>query len=412
MKKISPTLHESCCALAVFIYLMLIEPVFFANVLEGRTAYFVQVIAILFCIINIVQYNKKIKMNSLRQYLLFALPYLILIVHSVMLVYWNHTMSMSGVFINSMYWIIPIVLSFFIFTTMGSSGVSTVYYSILLNYTAVIFKVIIVKGIEFVFNIKTYTGTTGGYLEVHMVGLILPMFLIYYIFCHFEYGQPIGFSFFVGLLYSLMVAKRIALFGLAVAVIAYAVIKIIQKFKEINYKILVLVSLAIVALCYTYVTLLKRGIVDYYVAKYNIDTMTRIETWNAFSNYYTLSSDFEGKGIGFSMEKLALWKGVFAYGDMQNVGDMHNDILKIYLEAGYYLFFVFFLCFFTLNLIYYIKKQYTKTAVFYFIMSIYSFLLMVTDNILRYTLFLVFFYLSVVVIQSKEKNSLNESLNK
>lgn len=380
------------------INLMVQESAFTLN-LQGRWIYIVD--SLLFLVILVELYSKrKIKLLQIKDGLRILIPFVIITLYSLILNCLNYELPFTEIVIAGLYWIIPVIISIVIYLNFNSSFIYVLYYSILANYSAVIFKCFMIEGVSYFFKLSTYTDNFGSVLEVHTIGLSLPLFLIYFLYDHYQNNSKLGLSFWIGLIYTFMGGKRIALLGLAVVTVLYYIIKN-YNIKVTKLKI-ILYALALFIISFLYLFFVKLDGFALLLEFLEVNGNSRIETWLELSGMYDISPFYLGKGIGFSMYYLKNLEGVYINGYLNRVGDVHNDILKSYIDLGFFMFAYLIWFLFVKNTIFFIKKQCRATANLYGLMMLYTMLLMFVDNILRYDLYIISLF-SISFLNMKEE---------
>lgn len=390
----------------LFIILMLNEVAFFSGEFQGRTSYYIQLLIIILATIDIILVIQKIKKDTIYQYMRFIFPYVLLLVWSVFLVVLTHSIEMSEVIITGLYWIIPVFLAFVTFVELGTHAIELTYKVILANYTCVIFRCIQTYGIGYFFRIENYVNNYGSILEVHSIGLAIGVFLIYFYFLHNTYGRKLDWIFWFGIVYMFLCGKRIAL-------LAFFLIILIYRYSEsrktiLQKKKLRIYTIVLLCIAFLYLFLVRINLFQIVCSLLNINAMSRFETWDILSNQYSLSPFYLGKGIGYSMNFLNDYISSRGYGYWMIAGDVHNDILKTYIDVGFIPFIVYFVWFIRMNVNYYLKRKRVQTAFLFFLVTFYTVILMFTDNIMRYSLYLLVLYLvpvSMCAIEQKHMDS-------
>lgn len=223
------------------------------------------------------------------------------------------------------------------------------------------------------------------------------IFIIYYIFK--KDHLKVLLSFFILILSD----KRIALGGVLATVIYYFVVTTLLKTRKQNsYKgkwligISAVVSIAIIML---YVYVCKYNIISSLFSYYEINSMGRINMWNRIGQLYEFSPGYIGKGIGYLTNLLYEW-------NLPGFrGNLHNDILKAYIELGFFGIQIYFLSYFFL--IWKLNKKYRldiKQVVTLLSCTLYTIILFTTDNVMIYVNYLMPFYMVVVCTIYSEKN--------
>ena len=94
--------------------------------------------------------------------------------------------------------------------------------------------------------------------------------------------------------------------------------------------------------------------------------------------------------------------GVYINGFLNKVGDVHNDILKSYIDMGFFMFLYFIYYFIVSNYFYFYSKGCIKTSILYLILISYTVVLMLFDNIIRYDLYLITLF-AIPMLYKKEE---------
>ena len=81
-----------------------------------------------------------------------------------------------------------------------------------------------------------------------------------------------------------------------------------------------------------FIAIIKNDFIYELCYVYDIDLMFRDKLWPAFSNYYDFSINFYGQGWDF-ITKFLQENNQRIFGN--NIGGLHNDILKIYIDFGF-----------------------------------------------------------------------------
>ena len=110
-----------------------------------------------------------------------------------------------------------------------------------------------------------------------------------------------------------------------------------------------------------------------------------------------------GNGVGFSMYYLKNLDGIYINDFLNKVGDVHNDILKTYIDVGFWGFIFYMWYLFVKNLKFFLRKNCVETASLYFLLMIYTVFLMFVDNIMRYDLYLMSLFLIPMVYKRCEE---------
>lgn len=400
-KKPNIRIYSLFLTVFIFINLLFQEDAFNLNV-RGTWIYVADMCILFLGLFELLIQKKKFRFLELKENLRFLIPFVVVTLYSIFLNFFTHKTPLYISINTGLYWIIPILVGIVVGLNMGIFGIYIIYNAVLLNYTCVVAKCISVNGISYLFKWSTYSENYGSLLEVHPIGLALPLFLIFFLFRYYQDKVHLKWTFWIGVLYTFMCGKRIALLGIVVVFILYHILsKTSKKFekKQLNFFMLLFFILAFV-----YLLLVKYDIIESLAHIAGIDTMSRVETWDALKTQYHISPLFLGNGVGFSTYYLHNIDGVYIYGYINKVGDVHNDILKTYIDAGF-LMFIFYMWFlFISNLRFFLRKCCIKSALLYFLLISYTFILMFCDNIMRYDLYLLALFAIPMTYKRKEEN--------
>lgn len=340
-------------------------------------------------IILILRYGEVIFYSTYRNFIrCFCLVYMLCMLNSI--VY-----SMFGVMelkyalrgistsINS---ILFFLMSFVFLLQYKKKLFDYLSISFLLAYSIVVFNALIEFGfsevLESVFAIFSNGVQSTGFetdsvLEAaHGILLTTPLLSIIYIYSYLEKKER-RLLVLGGLLLivSLMAYKRIAIGAMFVIAILYLLRK------KINSFLIVLSGLISISLMLFFIAIIKNDFIYELCYVYDIDLMFRDRLWPAFSNYYDFSINFYGQGWDF-ITKFLQENNQRIFGN--NIGGLHNDILKIYIDFGFIgsiIYWSFFLILIPLNLL---KKGEKDAAFFYWLCQIYFIIIYTTDNALIY----------------------------
>lgn len=401
LKKRKINLFAIIFSVLLFLDLMLQENAFLSS-MKGIWIYIINVLIILIGFCDYIIKKHTLSKKILKDYWHFLALFIIMTIYSLFFCLGKHKIPLDEMLTACLYWIIPICVSGIIFLQLKEDGIRIIYNVILLNYTFVIIKCLAVNGLGYFLKLSTYTNNFGSLLEVHPIGLTLPLFLIYFIVEHIEYGNKISWKLFVGVLYTFMCGKKIALLAFLCSIIVYKCL-LFSKRQFSKNKLRILMVL-IVVMAIGYLLAVQFDVLTAIALYFGVNFNSRLETWNALKDTYVISPLFTGNGVGYSMYYLKNLNGVYINGVLNKVGDVHNDILKMYIDVGFFpfIYYVWYLLIGNLN--YFLKKNLIKTGRLYFIIMIYTVILMFTDNIMRYDLYLMTLFLIPMLRKSNEEH--------
>ena len=127
---------------------------------------------------------------------------------------------------------------------------------------------------------------------------------------------------------------------------------------------------------WAYVVSVKTGLFNDLAAYFDIDTMGRVDINEFIDSYYKISPLFGGYGLGYIVRLLQ--SGAFRANRWLEA--LHNDLLRIYIEVGFWGFFAWVYSFWGYRLSYFTKNRSKETLLIAFACILYCFITYLTDN--------------------------------
>lgn len=228
----------------------------------------------------------------------------------------------------------------------------------------------------------TALGNIEKYLyrvEIHDITFCMGLMILYYMFVKPRFGKRIAyilaglFFFFVGL-------KRIALLSMAAAILLGF---LLRKLKPRAQTILVAsLSVGLILVSYLYVVAVTNGTVTEFLKQFDVDMAGRDKIYRYMTQYYTLSPGYTGYGFEYTV---ALLRGMRDSGtQIIHVTGVHNDILKQYIELGFFGFFAWMTFIFVAQPLIFKKKYGTEVMNMCMITNLYAWVTYMTDNTIYY----------------------------
>lgn len=239
-----------------------------------------------------------------------------------------------------------------------------------------IFAVAVMKAIDS--NYSTPSDYSYNYLEISDLVLAFGYVLIYYMVSQEKLSRKnfLIITATAGMMF--LGLKRIAVLGMLVAIAFNFVLKSFGELKR--EKICKLTCHVIFAVSSIFVVVLFSGDIFFsLVSSFGINTAGRTYFYKAAVDMASFSPSF--MGIGRNALSFMLNGGELSY---LRVGGIHSDIIKMYVENGFIMFF-----FWLFINVYYIPKKYKKefgTDSYSLCVAflIYTFVLFLTDNTENY----------------------------
>lgn len=230
--------------------------------------------------------------------------------------------------------------------------------------------------------IITFAGETGPVIqqmEIHELTFALGVYLVYYVVNWKEVRRnraarillaPTVFCFLSGF-------KRIGVAAIAAAVLVYLVMKAVARKRNALFWLMA-VSFAAITVAFVYICLVKAGIFDYLASRFGLDTMGRRELSSFIDRYYWIGLDFFGNGAGFVTRLFSDLPAEYT------IRALHNDILMIYIDSGFWGFWIWMLCWLPLRVWSAYKKQGIQGGIVCLCLHICVLATAATDNTLWY----------------------------
>ena len=244
-------------------------------------------------------------------------------------------------------------------------------------------------------------------IEIHDITFCMGLFMLYYIFVKPRFGNRwlyialACFFFFVGL-------KRISLLSLGASIglgfILYAINKKAQKW------LIILLSILLIILGYLFIVIVTNGTFTQFMLENNIDMAGRDKIYRYMSQYYNLTPSYLGYGFEYTV---ALLRGMRDSGaQIIHVTGIHNDILKQYIELGFWGYFIWMTFTFLLQPLFYNKNFNSQAMVMCMITNLYAWCTYMTDNTIYYyfmsmTLRMILIAMACRAVEAKESTVLN-----
>ena len=221
---------------------------------------------------------------------------------------------------------------------------------------------------------SNFGGLTKNYLELHDLVLSIGYIFTFYLFTQTRVTKKnIGIA--IGaLLVFILGVKRISVLAVLLAVVFYVLINKLRK--KYQYRICLVAGFLGSIVCYLFIYILSKGSWFFdLINSYGINPAGRNYYYQAILEYAEFKPSFLGIGRNVVTE---IFNNELSY---LHVGGAHSDVIKMYVENGFFLFGIW-LWYYLMH----VTKRYKdmfglKAAVVYFGITIYTFTLYLTDNI-------------------------------
>ena len=224
-------------------------------------------------------------------------------------------------------------------------------------------------------------------IEIHDITFVMGVFFIYFLFFspgekyRYLYAAIALFLFFAGL-------KRIAFLSLLLAsVFAIFCLWLGPRAKR---RTLMITAVVIVIFCYIYIILIQKGLFTQFCIEHDIELNGRERIYDYISQFYEVSPSYRGRGYEFCVQLLKSMRGT--KDQVVAINAVHNDILKMYVEMGFWGFAAWILGYYVYQTHWFITRCGEKVAVCFMAINVYMLITYMTDNTM-------FYYWSSMVIR-------------
>lgn len=328
--------------------------------------------------------GNSIKFTSL-DLRLFILVYILCVVQALIyfLFFDMEFKYMSRGISTSLTLIIQIYLCYKMFRYFKSEALSVYFDGLVLSYSVNIIYALSVFGFGPVLNaffsifsggIDSTGSETDAILEQsHSILLIMPFISVIYLAYYISVKEKVYLKrMIIAMVISLLAYKRIAI-GAACVIFFFCYFR-----RYYTRKIVVANGVIIICLLMLYVYAIKAGYLFAFTESHNINLQYRDVIWARIDDLYKFDVNFMGHGWDFMTKYLQDHNQVL-FGN--SLGGIHNDILKIYIDFGFWLTIIYFSIF----LIYMPIKLKNKNVSFIFWLGqIYLVIIYLTDNAMIY----------------------------
>lgn len=225
----------------------------------------------------------------------------------------------------------------------------------------------------------------GIYTWESVYSFTFGIFSIYYL-----YKKRWG-MFAVALFFVWLAEKRIGILAVALIIAISLFLWLFRKNKKLIISLWIMCS----GVVFSYIYAIYSGIMEAVCWGANINTNGRVEMYSKMAHEFEFSPFFIGNGLGIVEKLLEYWRvSVFK--------NLHNDLLKFYIELGFIGLLVFLASYVVVFWI--VEKRFGKTAMcFAFSIAIFSILLFATDNVSIYMIYTIPLYSTFFAVLSSVK---------
>lgn len=341
---------------------------------------------------KLVKNDKTNNLENKKMYkllLFFILPYIVIGIYSIIITlcndfYKDELLKRTGITVGM--FLISILLAYFSVKVFEKKIIKYTLMACLLNYSIVLIIFILNNGISGLLNFRYLNDNFIDIsLEVHEIAYIFALFLLYFII----YKKPEKKILYgILCLFLFLGMKRIIVGALLFIGIIYVFTKFLKLKKELIIKLNRIISISIVVI-YLILSTVELDQFKVLFDKLGIDMMGRGALYEYFQDQCHFGITYFGKGIRSTDLLLSLSPRLKYY------SAIHNDILRIYFELGFIMFFMYFINYIILNNKRIEKEINVKASLLYSYLTLFSIICYTTDNTFVYYRYLFIFYIIV-----------------
>lgn len=172
--------------------------------------------------------------------------------------------------------------------------------------------------------------------------------------------------------------KRIAVPGVVFAFFCSFFVG--KKKRDYDLQFVNFLSISAIVILFVYVVFARYNIIEAIYTYYGIDTKGRNEFMDFINQFYVISPTYLGYGIGFINR---LMENLYEAGYI-SAAVLHNDIVRMYVELGFWGFLIWVFLFWYWRFRYFIKNRGKRVFKIVFAVVIYLTVTYLTDNTVYY----------------------------
>ncbi len=232
--------------------------------------------------------------------------------------------------------------------------------------------------------IRSFAGETGSVIaaaEIHELTFAIGLCLSSCLMDWKRYGKdrkillllPAAlFCFFSGF-------KRIGILAMALSLSARLILKVLTGEKDRRKGWLMFAAFCVSGLLFGYLCLVKGGIYEFLTKRFALNTMGRRELSRYIDAYYWIGPDYIGYGAGF-VSRMFSNMATRAYGNRA----LHNDILLLYIDLGFWGFWIWIFSAILLRTWVIYKWQGIRSGILCLCATLFLMVTATTDNTIYY----------------------------
>lgn len=367
--------------------------------------------AILFALFGVALYaipmlvRGKIERKLVRGIVAFLLPMILITGISIITAICVHGSSIYGSDVSQsllrcIHYCAAFLIAYYSVRWFGKDTVRLIVISGLISYATVFIQYIQRVGLKGVIFFQHVVNGVG--LEVHDLTYCMGLFFIYYLLSD-EYSKSYKIKALIPISIAIIYGNKRSLFiGLAISILIYV---LLNRFESQSLQLLWIVFGIYIVGAFIFLWLVKSGVFAMILTYFNIPDMARLRIWNYFSDSYTLTPGYWGRGIAYTDNRMVLRETMQSL-DITNKIPIHNDILRIYIGWGFIPFLYYLANFFLLQIRWFRKQGDNNNGWQYFAIASCVYFINFFDNMITSVSFNICFFV-IWLLLTKEKGNID-----
>lgn len=342
--------------------------------------------------------------------LILAIPNLLILIYTMIIMAFDIAIKYEGSYTRAIglfiYSEIAICVGYVAYKKLKIKVIDYTFVAFLINYAICIIIQLSKSGIDWILlYIVNSTTRAGMIIEAHELAATIPLFFAYYALNKDTQFRKTKLA--LCLLVVVMAQKRVVFPTMIITVLLI----IIFRFKKYQKIILQFIGYGCLISMVIYIVLIKTG--TFFELFDNINFMGRQYIWTGIEEYYELTPWYLGNGSGFTQKWLDLNSFNLGFNVTHQIGALHNDVLRMYIEYGFFGFLLYMYNYLILNTKRIQKWNSLEASKMYLVIAIAQLVIWFVDNVSTYYNFQIVFSIIVFTIilntlQDTKKESLTE----
>lgn len=367
--------------------------------------------AILFALFGVALYaipmlvRGKIERKLARGIVAFLLPMILITGISIITAVCVHGTSIYGSDVSQsllrcIHYCAAFLIAYYSVRWFGKDTVRLIVISGLISYATVFIQYIQRAGLKGLVFFQHVVNGVG--LEVHDLTYCMGLVFIYYLLSD-EYSNSYKIKALIPISIAIIYGNKRSLFlGLAISILIYV---LLNRFESQSLQLLWIVFGIYIVGAFIFLWLVKSGVFATILTYFNIPDMARLRIWNYFSDSYTLTPGYWGRGIAYTDNRMVLRETMQSL-DITNKIPIHNDILRIYIGWGFIPFLYYLVNFFLLQIRWFRKQGNNNNGWQYFAIASCVYFINFFDNMITSVSFNICFFV-IWLLLTKEKGDID-----